>query len=100
MIGVQSEARQLALQADRMDSGSESSMGGLSIWVGLAALLSNSSERGKVHDALKEAKEMRKAEKESTPLDDKAPHRDGTGARMAKRMSKVFGLGKKDETSD
>ena len=58
-----------------MDSQHASPVHGLSIWVGLAAFFSNSSERGKAQEALKsvhEVKKFEKAQKRGKPI----PHGD------------------------
>lgn len=58
------EARQLALMADRMDSTHETPVHGLSIWVGLAAFFSSSSERSRAQEAVKQAKAVKRTEHE------------------------------------
>ncbi|WRT66661.1 uncharacterized protein IL334_003621 [Kwoniella shivajii] len=57
------EARQLALMADRLDSAHGTSFHGLSIWVGLATFFSNSNERNKASEAVKAARELKKSQK-------------------------------------
>lgn len=59
----QTEARQLALMADRMDTSHGSPVHGLSIWVALASFFSSSSDRNRAHEALRTAHEAHKAEK-------------------------------------
>ncbi|KAK4685854.1 hypothetical protein P7C73_g4288, partial [Tremellales sp. Uapishka_1] len=58
------EARQLALMADRM-SDDHAHVNGLSLWVALASFFSNSSERSKAQDTLRKAKEAKKREKKT-----------------------------------
>ncbi|WVQ67321.1 uncharacterized protein L199_005517 [Kwoniella botswanensis] len=60
------EARQLALMADRLDSSHNTSLHGLSIWVGLASFFSNSMERNKATEVIKIAREAKKIQKDST----------------------------------
>nr|XP_018262748.1 uncharacterized protein I303_04228 [Kwoniella dejecticola CBS 10117]OBR84906.1 hypothetical protein I303_04228 [Kwoniella dejecticola CBS 10117] len=70
-----SEARQLALMADRLDSSHSTGMHGLSIWVGLASFFSNSNERNKASQAVKAAREVKKLEKQSQKQDGQSPKR-------------------------
>lgn len=59
----QSEARKLALMADRLDSAKPTSIGGLSIWVALATFFSNASEKEKAKTAVQDAREKSKNRK-------------------------------------
>ncbi|WWD17016.1 hypothetical protein CI109_101452 [Kwoniella shandongensis] len=100
------EARKLALMADRLDSVHSTPLHGLSIWVGLAAFFTNSSERNKATEMLKLANEEKKRESGETKgrnwLDD-GDTTDGTdsGKRDKKGGKKVlnrlFSFGKKHE---
>jgi hypothetical protein len=92
-----------------MDGAHDSPVHGLSIWVGLAAFFSNSSERNKAHDALQTAHEVQKAQKaeRGTLPGLSAPGRGiietvekeaVKGERKVGRVGKVgrmFGLGRK-----
>ena len=98
--------------ADRMDTNHESPISGLSIWVGLAAFFSNSSDRTKAHAALTKAQEEKrtdemgktdKADKMGTmgkvEKAGKAEHEGGRKRDKAKgairKMSSLLGLRKK-----
>ena len=89
----QSEARHLALMADRMDDRTSTPIHGLSIWVGLAACFSNSSERSKAHDALKQAHDAQKAQKANKGS--VSSSESGSGSNPFRKMSRALGLGKK-----
>lgn len=90
--------------ADRMDDEHSAPVGGLSIWVGLATFFSNSSERSRAHEAVKQAKEAsrRKEEEEKTGL---AGSDNGSGSvvglkkKKGKRFGSWFGS-KKDKTGE
>lgn len=87
------EARQLALMADRMDSAHDTPVHGLSIWVGLAAFFSSSTERSRAQEAVKQAKAIKKAEHDQRRIDreEKAgPDSAGGGAK-----GEVGGLGRR-----
>nr|XP_019046586.1 hypothetical protein I302_05336 [Kwoniella bestiolae CBS 10118]OCF25516.1 hypothetical protein I302_05336 [Kwoniella bestiolae CBS 10118] len=59
------EARQLALMADRLDSSHNTSLHGLSIWVGLVSFFSSSMERNKASEVIKVAREAKKIQQQS-----------------------------------
>jgi hypothetical protein len=95
--------------ADRMDSEHASPIHGLSIWVGLAAFFSSSSDRKRSHDALKSAHDVKKAEKErmrkqggstSRGSEDGNPsepsHGSGGMKEGMKRLGKALGIKKSD----
>lgn len=85
--------------ADRMDTAHDSPVHGLSIWVGLAAFFSNSSERSKAHDALKRAHEEKRAELAGRgTLPGESPVGKGVlerGEKKLVRVGRIFGLGRK-----
>ncbi|ORY26314.1 hypothetical protein BCR39DRAFT_541265 [Naematelia encephala] len=91
------EARNLALMADRMDSTHGTPIHGLSIWVGLASFFSNTSERSKAVEALKQARKVNRANKATD--DSHASVKVGAGKRAVKGhkegvMKRIFGMGK------
>ncbi|ORX35612.1 hypothetical protein BD324DRAFT_652162 [Kockovaella imperatae] len=93
------EARRLALMADRMDSEHASPVHGLSIWVGLAAFFSSSSDRSRAHEALQGAHDAKKAEKEAKRNQGSASdqgHGDGSKSHGVtggmKRLGKALGI--------
>jgi hypothetical protein len=85
---AQGEARQLALMADRIDSENDHTpVHGLSIWVGLASFFTSSPDHSKTLEALKQAKQVRKAnKKESKP-------------NAVKKMGAMLGFGRKGSVS-
>ena len=82
-----------------MDTAHDSSFNGLSIWVGLAAFFSNSSERSQAHDALQRVHEVQQAqEAERGTLPGESAVGRGTVETVEKglgRMGRMFGIGKK-----
>lgn len=97
---TQGEARELALMADRMDAAHASPVNGLSLWVGLAAFFSHSSERNRAHEALTKAKadlKGRRKEEESDKGTEGGDYKR-KGKRRAggvvQRMSTALGLNK------
>jgi hypothetical protein len=92
--------------ADRMDSSHGSPVNGLSIWVGLAALFSSSSDRKRAHEVLTKAKADIETQREGSRATS-GMRRDGdktergtdkgTGGatRAVRRMSKALRLRKK-----
>ena len=81
----QSEARNLALMADRMDdSQSHSPVGGLTIWVALASFFSNSQDRGRARDALKKARDAERLKQEEEGEE------KGTGSGSGRRFGSWF----------
>ena len=89
-----------------MDTAHDSPVHGLSIWVGLAAFFSNSSERNKAHDALQRVHDVQKAEKAergtlpglSAPgrgVIEKAEKEVVKGERKVGWVGRMFGLGRK-----
>ena len=91
--------------ADRMDSDHSSPIHGLSLWVGLAAFFSNSSERNKAHDVLKTAHAVKQAEKERKAANKRSESDLNAGMREKthgvretfRRFEESIGLGKKKE---
>ena len=89
--------------ADRMDSDHSSPIHGLSLWVGLAAFFSNSSERNKAHDAIKSVHVVKQAEKEHKAADKRNEKDAGVGKGAKKhgvrktfrRFEETLGLRKK-----
>lgn len=82
-----------------MDTAHDSPVHGLSIWVGLAAFFSNTSERSKAHEVLKRAKEVKEAEKAGRgTLPGESPIGKGIverGEQKLGRVSRIFGFGNK-----
>ncbi len=77
-----------------MDSAHHSKVGGLSIWVGLAAFFSSSSDRTRAHEMLAQAREERKSHRGESG--------EGNGNKYSpkeavKRLSMALGLSKKAE---
>jgi len=89
----------MALMADRMDTAHDSSVHGLSIWVGLATFFSSSSERNNAHEALRKVHEVQQAERaERGTLPGESAVGRGSVERVEKGLGKVgrmFGIGKK-----
>lgn len=81
---TQSEARQLALEADRMEHETSSPVHGLSIWVALASFFSSSSDRDKAHEAVKAAAARQARQKRSNPID-----RASSAATSARRSAVI-----------
>lgn len=50
--------------ADRMDDEHGAPVGGLSLWVGLATFFSNSQERNRAHEAVKQARQVSRQQQE------------------------------------
>ncbi|WVQ86452.1 hypothetical protein IAS59_000164 [Cryptococcus gattii] len=89
-----SEARQLALMADRIDSSVSHStpLHGLNIWVGLAGFFSTSAEKEKTKAVLKQVKEE-KGNKAKSVEDD--PGEIGERKKSRGKVWKMFHWGKK-----
>jgi hypothetical protein len=85
--------------ADRMETSHDTSVHGLSIWVGLAAFFSNSSESSRAHEALKRAHEVKQAEKAARgTLPGESAIGRGAVESVEKglgKMGRVFGMGRK-----
>ncbi|KAL7422037.1 hypothetical protein Q5752_003810 [Cryptotrichosporon argae] len=57
------EARHLALMADRMDDAAHTELHGLSLWVALASFFSSSSERARARDAVRGAHDAQRTQR-------------------------------------
>ena len=79
--------------ADRMDDEHGAPVGGLSIWVGLATFFSNSQERNRAHEAVKQARQVSRQHDAERAQAEPAGQNKGS----SRRFGSWFGLSSKKD---